>query len=220
MDDLWDDRDDTLMADLLQRASKKRSKFDILQYLPEGERKKATPIDSGEKLIVCLSKLVDDLFDLGEPTKGLRAHMIYVATMHSEGIYDVRALVAYDLAIREQADKKVVLSGEDPFVGVDTALSNFHLGYAGTKHARGLSQNQSNSVNQSGRGRGRGRGTFSRQQGFTGWRKIAAEKGCCFGFSAGRHCDGCGFKHQCAHCNATDHGMLKCKQHDAASYSG
>ena len=223
-DDLWEGRDDSL-ADLLRGVEKKRSKFDILQYLPESERKKTNAIDSAEKLIVCLSKLIDDLSDMGEPTKGLRAHMVYIATKSAENIYDIKALVAYDVAIRDKADKSVIREGEDPFVGVDTSLSNFHLGYSGTKHARSLStQNQ---IGQSSKGRGnfgknrQGQGQGRQSSTFAGWKKLAAERGCCFSYCVGRHCEGCAYKHQCTYCNATDHGMLKCTQHDpGASHSG
>ena len=165
-----------LVRDLLHhKLEKKRSKFDIIQYLPENERRKNNPVDSCEKLLVLLAKLIDDLTDQGEPTKGLRSHMIYVATMSSQGIYDHRALISYDSEVREKADKKVVNEGVDRFEGVDTALSNFHLGYAGTKHARSLqaqAQSQSTSNKIGGRGGSvQGRPTHSQpRQGFTGWR--------------------------------------------------
>ena len=218
---LWEDREDSLLASLLHKTEKRRSKFDILKFLPENERKKTGAIDSVEKLISLLTCLIDDLYDCGEPTKGLRLHLRYVATMHSQGIYDPSALFRYDQAIRDQADRRVVGEGEDPFIGVDTALSNYHLGYAGTKHAKNVAgggHNNANRGSQGGRGgRGGSRvGNYQQRQGFTGWKKLSAEKGCCFGFSGGKGCDGgCGFKHQCAHCNSSDHGMLKCKHGDS-----
>ena len=215
-DDLWDDHDN-LLSDLLHRTEKKRSKFDIIRFLPENERKKTNPIETPEKLIVLLTCLIDYLEDSGVPTKGLRSHMIYVATMSSQGIYDLKSLLAYDAAIRDKAENTQVGEGMDPFPGVDTGLSNFHLGYDGTKHAKSLSGN-SQPVWGSGRGRGAGgRGRFSsnQRQSFTGWKKVAAERGCCFTYSNGRVCEGCAFKHQCAYCNSFDHGMLKCKTNDS-----
>ena len=221
MEDLWDTGDDnldrpTLVEELLRQTEKRRSKFDIVRFLPEQDRKKTHPIESAEKLIVLLTLLIDDLEDRGEPTKGLRAHMIYVATMSSEGIYDLQALVSYDAAIRDKANKAKVLAGEDPFVGVDTALSNFHLGYAGTPHAKNIrSQNQHSNSHSRGRGAGRGGGRVGQsKQGFNGWKRLSSERGCCFSFSSGKPCEGCQYKHQCAYCNASDHGMLKCKQCD------
>ena len=212
--DLWDGTD--ILSDILQRSVKKKSKFDIIRYLPECERKKQNPIDSSEKLISLLTQLIDDIHDTGEDTKGLRKHMIYVATMAATGIYDIKALVSYDAAVRDKADK----DGLECVTGVDTNLSNFHLGYAGTKHARNLKNaggSSSNSQGGQGRPRKQGNKKQGQNQGFTGWRKYSADQGCCFTFGAGvRQCEGCDFKHECAYCNSTSHGMLHCKQHDGA----
>ena len=220
-DDIWEGREDSLLASLLNKTGKRRSKFDILKFLPESERKKTNAIDSVEKLIVLLTCLVDELHDCGEPTKGLRLHLRYVATMHSQGIYELKALIGYDQAIRDLADNSVVGEGVDPFVGVDTSLSNYHLGYAGTKHARSVSSG-SQGASRGGAGARGGRpnkaGNSQQNKGFGGWKRLAADKGCCFGYSSGRGCDGgCGYKHQCAYCNSSDHGMLKCKQHDSGN---
>ena len=109
--------------------------------------------------------------------KGLREHLRYIVTMFGQGIYDTRALVAYDAAICDKANKREVSPREDPFTGIDTNLSNFHLGYAGTKHARGLASGGSGvSRGQGHGGRGGGRGGYQRQS-FSGWKKLAAEKG-------------------------------------------
>ena len=214
LDDLWRDRDgDYEVSEFLHRVEKKRSKYDILRFLPEGERKKVNPIDSMEKLTVLLSRLMDDLEDRGESIKTLRAHHIYVATMASQGIYDIKALVAYDAAVREKAEKAEQDGGQADF-GVDTTLSNFHLGYAGTKHARTIvsqSQNINKNVGNPGGRYGGGKKSPKRES-FTGWKKLSAERGCCFTFGSGRSCEGCNFRHQCAHCGSTSHGMLACKQ--------
>ena len=207
LEDLWEDRDE---FEYVRRVEKRKSRFDILKFLPVQDRKKTHPVDTSEKLMVLLSQLIDELHDDGECTKGFRAHQIYVGTMADQGIYDIRALVSYDQAIRDKADKY----GMDCVVGVDTALSNFHLGYAGTKQARGLSSKGDGQVSSKGKYKSKSRG--DRQDTFAGWKKVAAEKRCCFAFGAARPCDGCAYKHECGYCGSGQHGMLACKSKDAS----
>ena len=208
------------LRDLLTKADKKKSKFDIIRFLPESDRKKSNPIDTSARLIMLLHCLLDELDDSKpvENTKGLRAHISYLTVKASEGIYDVRALLAYDSAMREKASK----DGIEAFTGGDTKLTNYYLGYSGTiqamSYAASAANNRPNSTTsirkQGGSSYGGSRG--GRRQSFTGWKKLCAEKNCCFAFAQGNRCDGCMFKHMCVVCNATTHGMSTCAHNNVS----
>ena len=218
LEDLWDDRDDdgVQVSEFLHRVERRKSRFDIVRFLPENERKKTVPIDCIENLIFCLNALIDDVSDKGvDSPRGIRRHLSYLTSMSKQGIYDIRALVSYDAAVREKADKE----GIEVFDSVDTAINNLYLGYGGTKHARQLSTTQSVQSNNAPRNKG-GSSAKGKRQPFTGWKKVSAEKGCCFSFGAGKVCEGCAFKHSCAYCDATTHGLLKCKQGEGQASAG
>ena len=220
MEDLGDDEFD--FREYLCTGEKKKSKFDIVKYLTESERKKSMPIDTSAKLIMCLQSLHDDMEELipKQDCSGLRAHIKFMTIKASEDIYDIRALLSYDSAIREIATKK----GIEAFTGSNTELSNRYLGYSGTKQAMSYAANSGSDSWSSGRNigirsnsgnrTGRGGGYNVKRQPLTGWKRVCAEKNCCFSFSRNARCDGCAFKHVCALCNASSHSMWSYPHND------
>ena len=177
------------------------------------ERKKPLHVDNPEKLINLLTRLMEDLSSRGFDITGLLQHISYISWMASTGIYAVEALVEYDFDMRDRAREH----GCGAFCGGDTHLSNMYLGASGTKayrstkgQSRGASGGPGGPGGQGGSGGGgRVNSGGNRRQGFTGWRKTAANLNICFEHAQGRQCGGCRFKHECT-CGSKDHGMLNC----------
>ena len=193
------------------------SKFDYRRFLPASERKKQLHIGTSEELWRFHAKLIKELIHDGEDVSGFVDHMNYISEMASTGIYDIKALVAYDEEMLERARG----GGAAAFSGADTHLTNTKLGMAGTKAARGSSgagqpgRSSNSNSRPSNRGGQNSRNGDSGKSPASGWRKLAAEKGVCFRFSQDIRCDGCTFKHVCVFCDATSHCMVDCKSNSA-----
>ena len=186
--------------------------YDYRRYLPSSERRKQLVINTPEDLWNFHNCLLKELLWFGEDVRGFVDHMNYVSEMAKTGVFETRALVAYDEAMLERARRW----GPVVFHGADTNLTNTKLGVAGTKAARVSvdgGKNRSTSYNNGNRSTGRqsyqGRKAFKQ---LTGWRKLAADHGTCFKFCQNQSCDGasCQFKHQCLHCDNLSHSMLDC----------
>ena len=80
-----------------------------------------------------------------EDVSGFIDHMDYVAEMASTGIYDIRALVAYDERMLERARNWGVAA----FHGADSHSSNTTLGVSGMKGVNQVQRSGGNSKNYS-----------------------------------------------------------------------
>ena len=209
--------DDGAEPDLLEDGQGGRgvpmSKFDLRRFLPASERKKPLSIDSPEKLIYLLTRLLDDLSTRGFGVSGLLQHLSYITWMALTGIYATGALVEYDYEIRDRAREQ----GCGAFCGGDTDLSNMFLGASGTKAYRQSSSRSNN--NNSGQGSNKQGGGSDKRQGLTGWKRVAADRNICFNHAQGRHCAGCRFKHECS-CGSKDHNMYNCPNRDRRGGDG
>ena len=206
--------DDELAEELTRTDNRTFSKFDLRRFLPATQRRRPLVIESTEKLCYLLTRLIEDLSGRGFNVTGLLSHISFVTLMASSGVYTSEALVNYDADMRERARE----FGVSAFTGSDSHLVNLHLGTGGTKAfasvsagARGGFRGGYRGGNRGGaRGGSRGGRGGANQQTYTGWRKVAADKGICFSHAQGNQCaPGCVYKHQCA-CGATDHAMINC----------
>ena len=200
------------------------SKFDYRRFLPMSERKKQLTIKSTEELWHYHNALLKLMLKCGDDVSGFIDHTEFISEMASSGVYDIRAIVAYDEAFLEKARE----FGPGAFHGANTHLANTKLGLAGTKLVMGAqggaTSTGKNSHNYSGntknfqggnRNAPSGKPYFGKSEGpknLIGWRKTAADRGICFRFSQNMVCEGCQFKHMCVHCEATKHSMFDCKK--------
>ena len=168
--------------------------FDLDPHLHADKTKEPSLND----LISASMSLLSSMMARGHGVQNYAKHIRFLSD--KAGVYDHRALIDYDYAMRERAD----IFGESSFCYADHDLFNDHVGLENLVRHGGRS---GGSGAASGGSRGRGGG---RRRPNTSPRRSKA--GACWGFNKESGCDygvDCRYPHHCTSCGG-NHSRLKC----------